>query len=628
MMLWKRVGIGVLAVSVLAGAARGDEAKPATQTEQAFEKEIKVKVKLNYLLFLPEGYGKGEKTWPLILFLHGAGESGDDLARVKTHGPPKIVEKKKDFPFIVVSPQSPRGGWNPDALNGLLEDVVARYKVDKDRIYLTGLSMGGFGTWALAAAHPERFAAIVPICGGGNPADAKRLKDLPIWVFHGAKDRVVPLARSEMMVKAIRTAGGKPKFTVYPEAGHDSWTETYNNPELYKWLLEHKRKSGKTDGSKPLKQARLEKGDRVVLLGNTLIEREQQYGYWETALTRLNPNKNIVFRNLGWSGDTVFGDARAGFGTVADGFRQLKEHVFANKPTVIVLGYGPNESFKGQAGLPGFVRGLDTLLDTLAETRARIVILSPLRQEDMGRPLPDPTEQNKNIRLYRDALRKAADKRGYPFVDLFERLGNGSAKPVTPLTDNGIHLSAYGYWKSAPIIADSFGLSDIPWRIEIDKAGKIEAQGTRVREEHGGSLRFQLTDTVLPTPLLQAYTVRPEIERVLRAQGLPPGKHVLKIDDKPDAVATAAEWVAGVRLTSGPEFDQVEKLRKAIVAKNLLYFHRWRPQNETYLFGFRKHEQGKNAREVVQFDPLIAKAEAEIGRLRVPVVHRYELVPQ
>ena len=101
--------------------------------------------------------------------------------------------------------------------------------------------MGGFGTWALAAAHPERFAAIAPICGGGDPKQAERLKDLPIWVFHGAKDPTVPLARSEEMVKALKEAGGEPKFTVYPDAGHDSWTETYDNPELYEWFLAHKR---------------------------------------------------------------------------------------------------------------------------------------------------------------------------------------------------------------------------------------------------------------------------------------------------------------------------------------------------------------------------------------------------
>jgi predicted peptidase len=231
-----------MAVGLLASPAlRADTPPTGVQQAKQFEKDVTVKVKLGYLLFLPEGYGKTDQAWPLLLFLHGAGESGTDLARVKIHGPPKLVETKKDFPFIVVSPQSPGRGWNAETLTALLDEVVAKHKVDPNRIYVTGLSMGGFGTWTLAAATPERFAAIVPICGGGNPADAKRLKDLPIWVFHGAKDRTVPLERSEVMVNALKAAGSNVKFTVYPEAGHDSWTETYNNPELYKWLLQQRR---------------------------------------------------------------------------------------------------------------------------------------------------------------------------------------------------------------------------------------------------------------------------------------------------------------------------------------------------------------------------------------------------
>jgi predicted peptidase len=216
---------------------------PATlvQREKHFEAQITVIAKMDYLLFLPQGYEQSKQRWPLMLFLHGAGESGTDLAKVKTHGPPKVVESKPDFPFILVSPQSAGRGWNSDTLNALLNDVIRQYRVDERRIYLTGLSMGGYGTWSLAAAHPERFAAIVPICGGGNPADAKKLAALPIWVFHGAKDPTVPVQRSREMVEAIQAAGGNVKFTEYPEAKHDCWTETYDNPELYKWLLAQKR---------------------------------------------------------------------------------------------------------------------------------------------------------------------------------------------------------------------------------------------------------------------------------------------------------------------------------------------------------------------------------------------------
>ena len=217
---------------------------PGTQQSQKFEKKITTTVSCNYLLFLPEGYGTKRQSWPLMVFLHGAGERGNVLNKVAVHGPPKIVKNKKDFPFILVSPQCPEGDWwteKVEVLINLVDDIAARYKVDKKRIYLTGLSMGGYGTWALASSYPERFAAIAPICGGGSRIMSLRLKDIPIWVFHGAKDQVVPLEESEEMVNAIRKRGGDVKFTIYPDAGHDSWTETYNNQELYDWFLEYRK---------------------------------------------------------------------------------------------------------------------------------------------------------------------------------------------------------------------------------------------------------------------------------------------------------------------------------------------------------------------------------------------------
>jgi predicted peptidase len=209
-------------------------------------------LEINYLLFLPKGYdAKSEKRWPLILFLHGAGERGSDVWKVATHGPPKNVTSKPDFPFIVVSPQCPEHQiWSNDKLLLLLEEIVKTQAVDKSRVYLTGLSMGGYGTWDLGLSHPELFAAMVPICGGGefispylSSGDRpEALRSLAIWAFHGAKDPVVPLNETERMVDLVKKLGVKEvKLTVYPEAGHDAWSETYNNPQVYEWLLEHKR---------------------------------------------------------------------------------------------------------------------------------------------------------------------------------------------------------------------------------------------------------------------------------------------------------------------------------------------------------------------------------------------------
>jgi len=232
-----------------AGEPSKAEASPAesalvnsNQLEKLFEKEITVTAKYHYLLSLPAGYENDDRRWPLMLFLHGAGESGESLAKVKANGPPKLIAgNERAFPCIVVSPQSPGRGWNPDYLAALLDDICAAYRVDPERIYLTGLSIGGYGSWMLAAAQPDRFAAIVPICGGGNPADADKLKGIPIWVFHGAEDKTVKLENSTKMVDALKARGSDVKFTVYPGVGHDSWTETYANPELYDWLFAQKR---------------------------------------------------------------------------------------------------------------------------------------------------------------------------------------------------------------------------------------------------------------------------------------------------------------------------------------------------------------------------------------------------
>ncbi len=207
---------------------------------------------MRYLVYLPKDYdARSGKQWPLMLFLHGAGERGTNLQRVAVHGPPKLVQQGTNFPFIIVAPQCPEGQrWETDSLMQLLDHVMKTCAVDHSRVYLTGLSMGGFGSWKLGIAHPEKFAAIVPICGGGETIDvllanrerAAALRSLGAWAFHGAKDPVVPLEESERMVAAFKKAGVREvKLTVYPEAQHDSWTETYNNPELYEWLLKHRR---------------------------------------------------------------------------------------------------------------------------------------------------------------------------------------------------------------------------------------------------------------------------------------------------------------------------------------------------------------------------------------------------
>lgn len=207
--------------------------------------EFKVEVKKNIflqskcLLYLPEDYNKNKVMYPLLLFLHGSGESGDWLELVKKNGPPMLIEYGKKFPFIVVSPQCPEDQeeWSLDVLDMLLDEMVRRYRVKEECIFVTGLSMGGTATWRLAYAYPDRFAAIVPICGYADPTQAEKIKDLQVWVFHGAKDDVVPPLQSIDMVNALKSLGSPVKFTLYPEANHDAWTDAYSNQELWDWML-------------------------------------------------------------------------------------------------------------------------------------------------------------------------------------------------------------------------------------------------------------------------------------------------------------------------------------------------------------------------------------------------------
>ena len=204
-----------------------------------------------YQLFLPDNYPESARDrWPLLIFLHGSGERGADIARVKVNGPPKMLDGRPGFPFITVSPQLPDDGseyWNVKTLDRMVDLLARRLRIDPDRIYLTGLSLGGYATWDWAVLRPDRFAAIAPVAGRGDVTQACRLGQIPIWAFHGDSDPVVPIAGDFEMVQAVRRCGGHPRLTVYPDTGHDSWTATYNDAALYVWMLEHRRtrRSGK-----------------------------------------------------------------------------------------------------------------------------------------------------------------------------------------------------------------------------------------------------------------------------------------------------------------------------------------------------------------------------------------------
>lgn len=215
-------------------------------TADRIEVEVTSPQGLDYLIHLPIGYEPDGDAVPLILFLHGAGERGDDVADVARHGPPRMVEEGHHFGAVVVSPQCPADQWWPmktELLLAVLDKVTQRYNIDEDRVYLTGLSMGGYGTFALAAREPERFAACVPVCGGGTYFEARQLVAMPMWVFHGEDDQVVPVSESTRMVDIMNgTRGENARLTVYPGVGHDSWTRAYAEKQMWDWLFQQRRK--------------------------------------------------------------------------------------------------------------------------------------------------------------------------------------------------------------------------------------------------------------------------------------------------------------------------------------------------------------------------------------------------
>ena len=386
----------------------------------------------------------------------------------------------------------------------------------------------------------------------------------------------------------------------------------------------------------------LRDGDRVVLIGNALIEHAGRYGYIETALTTRWPDRRITFRNLGWSGDTVSGEARIGFGPEENtsggwvpprvkgpqdyGFAKLLQQVRDAKPSVIIVGYGARVAFGGDAGLSAFGEGLNRLLDELEKTTSRIVLFSPVPQEDFGSPMPDPTEPNKWRKRNSELLRGLAENRGHSFVDLFtpfEQLAPGPRRTV-----NSIHLNADGYRLAAGIVEQTLGAPRSPWRVELTVTATgsiVEVSGTRITGLRAapGRLQFQSIDETLPSP---TGLVPHGDQRILQVKGLAAGRYRLRIDGKPCGSGSASEWAEGVPLAHAPEPEQAERLRETINEKNRLFFYRYRPHNKTYVLLFRRYEMGHLARELERFDPLIEEKEEAIARLCKPVAHHYELL--
>jgi putative heme-binding domain-containing protein len=393
----------------------------------------------------------------------------------------------------------------------------------------------------------------------------------------------------------------------------------------------------------PVEPFELRDGDRVVLLGDTLFERERSLGYVETLMTVQYPDRKISFRNLGWGADLPNGKSRASFDWNQSPdvwFRKLTNQVAIADPTVVFLGYGMAASFDGPDAVAGFRSDLARLIDGIkanARHEVRFVLLTPIAHQDLGGAFPKGEKHNEDLQLYAEAVRELGKERNLRVVDLFAADGT---KPTADQgyteTVNGIHLSPAGYLLMASKIAADLGWEGNSLRFGVHPDGSVRdgSFGVAVsdveRTEKGARLQM-LADRLPPAIVTYVnpdtgtvHAVGPERMRV-QVPRLPEGYYVLLIDGGVVQAGDVGQWTESLDIARGPMFDQAEQLRELIVRKNQLYLNRWRPQNDTYLFGFRKHEQGANAAEVLLFDAEVAKLEAKIDELKRPRPHRLEL---
>lgn len=369
----------------------------------------------------------------------------------------------------------------------------------------------------------------------------------------------------------------------------------------------------------------LNDGDRVVFLGNSLLENDLLYGYLELALTTRWPDRNVTFRNIGWSGDTVFGDARSYFTNPPTPYDLLMKQITEARPTVVFVAYGGVEAQEGEAGLMRFKEGLNKLLDKIEELGAKAVLLSPVPVLSSI----NTTQRNEMLQRYAEAIATAAAERDARFVDVFNPILEIQKK--AKITDNDIHLNETGYYHLALAMEKGLGLPSRQENISINFSKQNVASSATAKVMNVGTddanLKFTLDENYLPLPLPKEGENSIEPGRVLQIAGLKKGFYTLTADNDQVATASAAQWDKGVNLTQGPSFIQANQLRDLIRKKNEIFFHQYRPHNRTYILGFRSYEQGRHAEGLQELGLIVTWLEGQISLHRMPAPQTYQLSP-
>lgn len=370
----------------------------------------------------------------------------------------------------------------------------------------------------------------------------------------------------------------------------------------------------------------LKNGDRVVFLGNSLFENDFQYGYLELALTTRWPDRDVTYRNLGWTGDNVFGVARGSITNPPTPYELLMEHLTKAKPTVVFLAYGGIEAQEGEAGLPAFKEGLTKLLDKIDQLGAKAILLSPIPilSADSAESL---TKRNAMLERYAATIAKTATERSTRYIDIFKPIQEINRKGA--LTENGIHLNEMGYYYLATILEKGLGLPPRtePVAITVSKAAVEAAAPAKMLDSAANlaSLKFTIHERYLPLPLPIEESGRTIPGQIVKISGLKKGFYRLTADNSEVITASAKQWEEGVEIRQGPSFEQVHEVRQMILKKNELFFFQYRPMNTTYILGMRAHEQGRHVKGLEEQSILIKWLEGQIAVNRTPVSIVYQL---
>ncbi|MCP1386190.1 SGNH/GDSL hydrolase family protein [Runella salmonicolor] len=372
----------------------------------------------------------------------------------------------------------------------------------------------------------------------------------------------------------------------------------------------------------------LKDNDRVVFLGNSLFENEFQYGYLELALTTRWPGHNITFRNLGWTGDNVWGEARSTFTNPPTPYEHLMQQITKAQPTVVFVAYGGVEAQEGEAGLPRFRDGLSKLLDKIDSLGAKSILLSPIpvRYDDAT---ANVEKRNANLAVYASAIEKLAAERGKMFIDIYKPIEEMSKK--TTILENGVHLNEAGYYYLAEVLEKNLGLDPQPKAVSIAVTkDNVEAVATAKMldaDVKNGMLKFTAEERFLPLPFPTNNISIPTKGQIIRVTGLKKGFYTLTADNQQVITASEKKWAEGVEITQGPSFNQVSKLREMILKKNEQFFFQYRPLNRTYILGFRSYEQGRHAKGLEDQSLIIKWLEGQIALHSAPKPIVYQLAP-